>query len=186
MDADSTLSVSFTAGERSVRLSEGRAHFVTAPDPERPFVVTCANGRVTTANASFVVHRCLDSVVVAVETGTATLAAGAEPPLPIAAGQSRSYGPGGPGPLLNQGVAVESAWRQGRLVFQGQPLDAVIADLNRYHPARILLWDRPLAGLRFDGSVDISRPDAALNAIVRTLPLRTLRPFPGLVIVRSA
>lgn len=186
MDADSALSIDFTAGERRVRLNEGRAHFVTAPDPERPFVVTCADGRVTTADASFVVHRCLDSVVVAVEAGTANLSTGTEPPLPIAAGQSRSYGPDGPGPLLSQGVAVESAWRQGRLVFQGQPLDAVIADLNRYHPARIVLWDRPLAGLRFDGSVDISRPDAALNAILRTLPLRTLRPFPGLVIIRSA
>lgn len=185
LDADSAVAVAFTAGERRVRLTEGRAHFVTAPDPGRPFVVACADGRITTADASFVVHRCLDSVVVAVESGTASLTTGKEPPLPIAAGQSRSYGPDGPGPLLSQGVAVENAWRHGRLVFQGQPLDAVIADLNRYHPARIVLWDRPLAGLRFDGSVDIGRPDAALNAILRTLPLRTLRPVPGLVIIRS-
>lgn len=185
LDADSALSIAFTAGERRVRLTGGRAHFVTAPDPGRPFVVTCAEGRIATADASFVVHRCLDSVVVAVESGTASLTTGMEPPLPIAAGQSRSYSPDGPGPLLSQGVAVENAWRHGRLVFQGQTLDAVIADLNRYHPARIVLWDRPLAGLRFDGSVDISRPDAALNAILRTLPLRTLRPVPGLVIIRS-
>ncbi|NUB17344.1 DUF4880 domain-containing protein [Azospirillum brasilense] len=185
LDADRAVAVAFTAGERRVRLTEGRAHFVTAPDPGRPFVVTCADGRITTADASFVVHRCLDSVVVAVESGTASLTTGKEPPLPIAAGQSRSYGPDGPGPLLSQGVAVENAWRHGRLGFQGQPLDAVIRDLNRYHPARIVLWDRPLAGLRFDGSVDIGRPDAALNAILRTLPLRTLRPVPGLVIIRS-
>lgn len=186
LDADSAVAVAFTAGERRVRLTEGRAHFVTAPDPGRPFVVTCADGRIATADASFVVHRCLDSVVVAVESGTASLTTGTEPPLPVAAGQSRSYGPDGPGPLLSQGVAVENAWRHGRLVFQGQPLDAVIADLNRYHPARIVLWDRPLAGLRFDGSVDISRPDAALNAILRTLPLRTLRPVPGLVKIGRA
>lgn len=186
LDAASTLSIDFTAEERRIRLTEGRAHFVAAPNPDRPFVVTCANGHVSTADASFVVHRCPDSVVVAVESGTASLTAGTASPLPIAAGQSRSYGPDGPSPLLNQGVAVESAWRQGRLVFQAQPLDAVIADLNRYHPDRIVLWDRPLAGLRFDGSVDISRPDAALNAILRMLPLRMSRPFPGLVIIRSA
>ncbi|PWC46151.1 hypothetical protein TSA6c_04450 [Azospirillum sp. TSA6c] len=185
LDAGSALAVEFSAAERRVRLIDGRARFAAAPDPGRPFAVACADGSVTMVDATVTVHRRPDDVVVAVEKGTATLAAGNRPPVHLAAGHCRSYGPDGPGPLLRDGLAAETAWRQGRLVFQAQPLDAVVADLNRYHPARILLWDRPLAALRVDGSVDIARPDAALNAIIRTLPVRTMRPFPGLVIIRS-
>ncbi len=185
LDAGSARSVDFSVTQRRLRLIEGRARVAAAPDPERPFAVACADGIVSMAEATVVVHRQPDSVVVAVEKGTATLAAGGRPPVRLAAGECRAYGPDGPGPLLRDGVAAETAWRQGRLVFQGQPLDAVVADLNRYHPARILLWDGPLAALRVDGSVDVGRPDAALNAIIRTLPVRTLRPFPGLVIIRS-
>ncbi|MBP2309499.1 DUF4880 domain-containing protein [Azospirillum melinis] len=185
LDAGSALAVEFSAAERRVRLIDGRARFVAAADPGRPFAVACADGSVTMVDATVTVHRRPDDVVVAVEKGTATLAAGNRPPVHLAAGHCRSYGPDGPGPLLRDGLAAETAWRQGRLVFQAQPLDAVVADLNRYHPARILLWDSPLAALLVDGSVDIARPDAALNAIVRTLPVRTMRPFPGLVIIRS-
>ncbi|MBP2228741.1 transmembrane sensor [Azospirillum agricola] len=186
LDAGSALAVEFSPAERRVRLIDGRARFVAARDPGRPFTVACAGGRLTTAGATLILHRQPESAVAAVEEGTATLTAGLAPPVQLLAGHCRSYGPGGPGPLVRDGVAAETAWRQGRLVFQGQPLDAVIADLNRYHPARILLWDRPLAELRVDGSVDAARPDAALNAIVRILPVRTLHPVPGLVIIRSA
>ncbi|SMH39934.1 FecR family protein [Azospirillum agricola] len=195
LDAGSALAVDFSPAERRVRLIDGRARFVAAPDPGRPFVVACAGGELATSGATLILHRQPESAVAAVEEGTAVLTVGTAPPVQLLAGHCRSYGlgglgglggPGGPGPLMPDGVAAETAWRQGRLVFQGQPLDAVIADLNRYHPARILLWDRPLAELRVDGSVDVTRPDAALNAITRILPVRTLHPVPGLVIIRSA
>jgi len=186
LDAGSALRVEFTNQERRLRLTEGRAQFVVARDPDRPFVVACVNGRVEALGTVFVVHRHPDSVVVAVEAGSVALSVAGAPPARLAAGQCRSYGPGGPGPLLRDGVAAETAWRRGRLVFQDQRLEDVVADLNRYHPARILLWDAALADLRVDGSVDIARPDAALNAIARTLPVRTLRPIPSLILLRSA
>lgn len=186
LDAGSALRVEFSSQERRLRLTEGRAQFVVARDPERPFVVACVNGRVEALGTVFVVHRHPDSVVVAVEEGSVALSVEGAPPARLAAGQCRRYGPDGPGPLLRDGVAAETAWRRGRLVFQDQRLADVVADLNRYHPARILLWDAALADLRVDGSVDLSRPDAALNAIARTLPVRTLRPIPSLILLRSA
>lgn len=186
LDAGSTLRVEFTGRERRLRLTEGRAQFVVARDPGRPFVVACVNGYVEALGTVFVVHRHPDSVVVAVEEGSVALSVAGAPPARLAAGQCRSYGPDGPGPLLRDGVAAETAWRRGRLVFQDQRLEDVVADLNRYHPARILLWDAALADLRVDGSVDIARPDAALTAIARTLPVRALRPIPSLILLRSA
>jgi len=186
MDAGSALTMRFSESERRATLTTGRARFIVAPDSQRPFLVTCANGTVRTPAATFVVHRQPDDAVVAVEDGTLALSVNGGAPERLSAGQCQPYGAEGPRPLIPDGVAMETAWRHGRLVFQDQRLETAVADLNRYHPARILLWDESIAGLRVEGSVDIARPDAALKAITRTLPVRTLQLSPYLILLRSA
>lgn len=186
LDAASAVVPDFSPSDRRVTLSEGRARFTAAPGRERPFTVACGDHGVTTRDAVFLVHRRAGAVVVAVEQGTVTVARHGIHQDHVTAGACRIYGPDGSGTPVPDGVAIETAWRQGRLVFRDQPLEAVVADLNRYHPARILLWGRSLADLRVDGSVDITRPDMALTAIVRTLPVRTQHPLPGLILLRAA
>ncbi|MGF7178222.1 FecR family protein [Azospirillum doebereinerae] len=186
MDAGSALTMEVSEGERRVALTAGRARFVVAPDSARPFVVSSANGVLETSKAVFVVHRRPDGAVVAVEDGTLALSVNDGAPERLTAGQCRPYCADGLRPPIDGGVAMETAWRQGRLVFQDQRLETVVADLNRYHPAHILLWDDSIAGLRVEGSVDIARPDAALKAITRTLPVRTVQLSPYLVLLHSA
>lgn len=187
MDAGSALSMAFSDAERRATLGEGRARFVVAPDSAaRPFVVACANGVLRAVDAVFVVHRRPDETVVAVESGSVALSVNGGPADRLAAGTCRPYGAEGLLAPLPGGVAMETAWRHGRLVFQDQRLDSAVADLNRYHPARILLWDDALAGLRVEGSVDIARPDAALRAITRTLPVRMVQVSPYLILLRTA
>ncbi|CAO3426711.1 FecR family protein [Azospirillum doebereinerae] len=186
LDAGSALTMDFSQSERRAALSAGRARFAVAPDAGRPFVVSSANGVVETSGAVFVVHRRPDGAVVAVEDGTLALSVNGAAPERLTAGHCRPYCADGLRPPIEGGVAMETAWRQGRLVFQDQRLETVVADLNRYHPAHILLWDDSIAGLRVEGSVDIARPDAALKAITRTLPVRTVQLSPYLVVLRSA
>lgn len=186
LDAASAVVPDFSLSDRRVRLSEGRARFTVASGRDRPFTVTCGGHSVTTRDAVFLVHQRADAVVVAVEQGMVAVARQGIHQDHVTAGSCRSYGPDGSGTPVPDGVAIETAWRRGRLVFRNQPLEAVVADLNRYHPARILLWGRSLADLRVDGSVDITRPDMALNAIVSTLPVRTQHPLPGLILLRAA
>ncbi len=63
----------------------------------------------------------------------------------------------------------------GKLIFRDRPLDDVVADLNRYREGRIVIADRSLAMLRLDGIFDTARPDAALEAMINTLPVRAWR-----------
>ena len=62
----------------------------------------------------------------------------------------------------------------------------VVADLNRYRKGRIVIWDEALTALRIDGVFNIDEPDAVLNAIVQSLPVREARFTPYLVVLRSA
>ena len=67
---------------------------------------------------------------------------------------------------------TETAWLRGKLVFQDRRLRDVIADLDRYRSGRIVIWDEALLNLRVDGIFDMANPDAALDAMIRTLPVR--------------
>lgn len=185
LDAGSGIAPAFTPAGRRVRLVDGRARFTPAAGRDRPFTVTCGDHSVTTRAAVFTVHGHTEGVVVAVEHGTVEVACRGIHQAHLGAGACRIHGTDGPGTPVPDGVAIESAWRQGRLVFRDQPLAAVVADLNRYHPARIVLWGAALAGLRVDGTVDITRPDTALNAIARTLPVRMQQPVPGVILLRA-
>ena len=185
LDAGSGITPAFTPADRRVRLVDGRARFTAAAGRDRPFTVTCGNHSVTTRDAVFTVHGHTEGVVVAVEHGTVEVAHRGIHQATLGAGACRIHGTDGPGTPVPDGVAIESAWRRGRLVFRDQPLAAVVTDLNRYHPARIVLWGTALAGLRVDGTVDITRPDTALNAIVRTLPVRMQQPVPGVILLRA-
>lgn len=185
LDAGSGITPAFTPADRRVRLVDGRARFTAAAGRDRPFTVTCGDHSVTTRDAAFTVHGHTEGVVVAVEHGTVEVARHGIHQATLGAGACRIHGAAGPGTPVPDGVTIESAWRQGRLVFRDQPLAAVVADLNRYHPARIVLWGAALAGLRVDGTVDITRPDTALNAIARTLPVRMQQPVPGVILLRA-
>lgn len=188
MDAGTVLVLTFGGGRRRVEVREGRAQFDVAPtaEPGIPFEVICAGGTATSAGARFVIHRRPESVVLAVQEGSATLRAphGSGGSLLVAAGRRVCYGPGG---VISEQAAgaMDTAWKRGRLIFRDQPLEAVVADLNRYHRGRIVIWGA-VGSLRVEGSVEVSEPEAALAALVATLPVRALHLSPYLVVLHAA
>ena len=79
----------------------------------------------------------------------------------------------------------DTAWRDGRLIFAGQPLAAVLAELNRYRRGRIVLLDRGLGARRVTGAFDARNTDEALDVIAATMGARIRRLSPLLVLVGS-
>lgn len=186
LDAGTAIVEEYTPALRRLRLIEGRAAFSVADEPGRPFEVACLEGACRTGRATFVVHRRATDVVVAVEDGTAQVTAHGERPVDLLAGQSVAYGAAGLGTVERLSGDAETAWRRGKLVFHDRPLDDVVADLNRYRHGRIVIADRALATLRLDGIFDTARPDAALEAMINTLPVRAWRLTDYLIVLRHA
>jgi transmembrane sensor len=70
LDTQSELRVSFSPGERSVRLTRGQAFFEVAKDPQRPFVVQVRNRRFVAVGTAFDVRVDGEQVKVVMIEGT--------------------------------------------------------------------------------------------------------------------
>lgn len=188
LDARTALSVEFGPAVRRLVLHRGRAFFGVAPDPARPFSVGAAGGWIEALGTRFAVHRTGPDVAVAVEeSAVRVIAPGQAAAAEVAAGWGLRYGPGelgAPTPLSAAGA--EMAWRRGKLIFEDQPLGQVVADLNRYRPGLLRITDPALTTLRVSGIFDTADPEAALRAILRTLPVRATRLTRYLVLLGPA
>ncbi|WP_110754070.1 FecR family protein [Phyllobacterium leguminum] len=186
LDADSAISVNYTASARRLRLQRGRAFFKVAKDAHRPFIVEASGGSTAALGTEFVVHLTDDDVIVAVEESAVSVA-----PSPgamdarLQAGESVSYQNGRLGDI-RRATSAETAWRRGKLIFDDQPLRRVIADVNRYRRGTIRILDKSLLNLRVSGIFDIRNPDGVLDAITGTLPVRSTTLTPYLVLLRPA
>lgn len=174
LDADSALSLQFTPQARRLTLLRGRAFFDVAPDPARAFSVTAAGGVTTAMGTQFSVHLWSDEVTVAVSESAVSIRAGAAARAELRAGEAVSYDASGIGETEQVSDAQASAWRRGKLIFEDRPLRQVIADVNRYRAGTIMVTDSTLLRLRVSGIFDIRQPDGVLEAITRSLPVRSM------------
>ncbi len=77
-----------------------------------------------------------------------------------------------------------SAWRHGELVFKQTPLSAVIAEINRYRPGRVVLMNTSAGNKTVSARFRLARLDLALLQIQRSFDL-TVRSLPAGVLVLS-
>jgi transmembrane sensor len=155
LDTDTRLSVRMEGGRRAVTLEKGRAAFQVARDPERPFHVTAGDRKVIATEARFDVSRIDDRVVVLAETAS------------IAVGSSGGRA-GGATEYVSPGRRVEyqggrkvsedaptladaTAWRDGRLSFNGDTLSSAVRQMNRYSPHLLVVADPSLAAEPISG-----------------------------------
>jgi transmembrane sensor len=57
------------------------------------------------------------------------------------------------------------AWRQGQLIYSGQPLADVLADISRYTDIEIELADPELRNLPVGGAFSVTQTDAIFTAL---------------------
>ncbi len=179
----SAIVVQYGPEQRRVELLTGQADFTAAPrnaaEP-RPFVVAAGDGRIRALGTRFMVGHLPDAVEVAVAEHVVEVEQDvATTPRRLKPGQGLRYGAAGLGPVEEIPYAQAAAWQDGTLVFDRAPLAEIAATLNRYRPGRIVIGDPSLAARTASGVFDAANPDAALNAVVAALGIRsaTLPPF---------
>lgn len=168
--------VEVTLGDRArrLRLVRGEALFTVAHDAARPFIVGVGDSEVQAIGTVFNIRRIgIETEVTVIEGRIAVTVAGSQP------GQQsrRELGVGERvrfGLVPRSEVAVASStqraadvanvaaatdWTRRELSFDGEPLSAVIAEMNRYGRDDIILLeprlaDIPVYGILHGGDVD--------------------------------
>lgn len=180
LGARSRIATRYSEAERRVVIQEGEAFFDVAHDPGRPFVVQVGDLSIIAVGTAFNVRSGAGRVVVTVTEGRVRLARAAAPatdapPTPVVeagAGEQAVFAAtAGTLEVARADPAVATAWREGVLKFVHEPLDAVVANLNRYSSREIVLDDPRLAQLRYTGTVFSTRLDDWLDAVEGVFPV---------------
>ncbi|WP_422367447.1 FecR family protein [Pelagibius sp.] len=195
LNTDTAIAVDYDGSDRRIALLRGEAQFEVARDPERPFAVTAHGGRSTAIGTIFAVReQGVEATTVIVSEGRVevvspadkTDAAPADPAARavLSAGEQVAYresatlGPVHPAP------AKALAWRDGVIVIENLPLAEALAEIDRYHPGRIVLLAdterlEPVTARLSTGAID-----RGLDTLAATQNLRVTRVTDYLVLIR--
>jgi transmembrane sensor len=140
LDALSEVRVRYTPDVRNLELVAGRANFEVAKDITRPLKVRVGPRIVTALGTVFSVERESADVVVTLMEGSVAVTTRDVPNSHIELRPRQELRITDNGQVsLRDGIdPVQAlAWREGKLVFDDEPLRAVVARMNKYGATRI-------------------------------------------------
>ncbi|MEN0106613.1 MAG: FecR domain-containing protein [Pseudomonas sp.] len=176
VNANTRLSIDFTAHRRDIHLLQGQLYIEVAPDKERPLWVHSGDAQVRVVGTGFDVRRGQRQLVVTVAHGqVAVMPTPQSEPTMLTAEQRASYDYRS-GQV--QQTVVDSSqvadWRSGHLSFRNRDLASLVDELALYRNQPVQLSDPALASYKVSGSLDVNDPDALLRALPALLPVRTV------------
>lgn len=205
LGAQTSISVSYSGHRRSIALSRGEALFRVARDPVRPFVVVAGQSTITALGTIFNVRRNDDRVVVSVAEGKVQVKPRAAAPAPdkvalsqpdsapasaaaatLEPGDSISLTANGElGPIAHVESQPVIAWPEGRLIYRGEPLKHVIADVNRYSHRQLIIGDAAVGELLFSGIVLQDQIEQWAQGLSGVFPVELVETDGGHIVIRS-
>lgn len=174
LNTNSAAKVHYSRAGREVRLVYGQAVFTVAHGDHRPFEVHAGKGKIRDVGTQFDVRYNDDWVLVAVLDGEVEVAGGPDSsPKPLHRGQQLSYTPSGE-ITMTQVIDINtfSAWRERKLVFQGQPLKEVLEELGRYHRATVTVTAPKILDTKVSGIFPTDNLPQAMQTIATALPIK--------------
>jgi len=193
LDTDSVLRIAFTAGERRLYLSRGRARFDVAHDAARPFIVMAGAGSVTARGTIFDVAIAGSRVkvvllrgVVEVRDGRSRTGTSQPATTRLSPGQQIAFGTAEPLLAPQPAAAVDAQWTAGMLSFDGTRLADAIAQANRYSRAKISLADPGLADLRITGAFHAGDAIGLAESVADSLGLHAARTPQGDIVISAS
>jgi len=182
LNTDSRMEVNFSGNRREVHLMRGEAYFEVVHDQTRPFTVYANTYVVRDIGTAFDVHMSRGDVVeVNVTKGVVELTPMTGAPVLGAAKKPRFITAGHDIVLTQDAERAETksspdmgrklSWLQGKLVYSGQPLGDVLADISRYSNIKVELADATLENLPVGGAFQIDQTDAIFSALEKNFGL---------------
>lgn len=199
LNTGSRIHVNFVDNQRTVSLMAGEVHFEVAKDTTRPFIVKAREGLVRAVGTAFTVRLQPQALKVVVAEGKVALATSLDKPNSdnntaetvkravdrgyLIEGQTVDFVPEADKGLGNEiqqlkqdDLDQQLAWRRGMLLFAGEPLSEVIAEVNRYTSIDIKIIDAQIADIRIGGHFKVDETDAMLQALEMSFGIQVTRP----------
>lgn len=203
LNTDTQVQIDFTPQARRLTVLKGEAHFEVRKNPNRPFEVISGDHLVRAIGTAFSVRQMSQAVKVAVLEGKVELSALQEAPTlqpepSFAAEQHLGFLIGGESVLMAEtlndaGIDVEQhregelernlAWRDGLLVFAGEPLQTVIKEFERYTTLKIVIADQLIGDIPIGGQFHIGATDGLFDVLERGFGLKVSRVADNQVII---
>ena len=191
---DSLVRTRFTLARRNVRLVRGQAFFSVAHSAVRPFVVQANSLTVTAVGTEFDVRISPSSTAVTVGEGRITVAPDGQEAGSGARSTEMVRASVGQRVTFSQSAhrlsvaAVDpkaaGAWRDGILLFVGEPLEDVINAINRYTAPQIVVAPA-FQQTRFTGTVSPSKLRDWLKALEQIYPVEVVDQGANGLLIRS-
>lgn len=179
LNTQSEIRIAFTKAERRVELVRGEAFFDVAADPQRPFVVVTDLATAKAVGTRFSVYRTQTGTIVTVaegrvlvrekqaNTASAVGVADQQNVVEVVPGTQAEARPGRPVQMRQANIERTFAWRERRLVFDGEPLEAVVEEFNRYNSPPLVITDPRLRGQRISGVFGANDPGSLLDFLMK-------------------
>ncbi|WP_202839124.1 FecR domain-containing protein [Luteimonas saliphila] len=180
LNSRSEVKVRMLPTQRLIELVDGQALFEVAKDAQRPFIVRSGNVTTRAVGTQFDVYRKPTGTVVTVVEGQVEVRtepavrkadadiAGLALSVSVKAGEQVIVGRAG---AVEQhrdaNVNAATRWLQQELVFEEQPLSAVVEEFNRYQRIPIVLHDPALGELRVNAVFNTTGPEPLLRFVGR-------------------
>lgn len=193
LNTDSQIQVDYSQQLRKIRLLRGEAHFDVKHNPNRPFEVFAGTGMVKAVGTAFSVYLKDNIVKVTVTEGLIDLAAvELEPDRTVPADKPRvdgldSLNAGQTATFSNvtRTIATKDllpeqelqrlmSWRDGYLVFAGDPLGDVVAEVGRYTPLTIEIASPELESLPVGGRFKVGDLNAIFDVLESSFGIKVV------------
>lgn len=180
-----SLEIELSGGYRKVRLADGDAYFKVAKDPARPFVVTVDEFSTRAVGTEFAISRKADGgVSITVAEGVVAVSRSES----IAGAVKLSAGEGvivkGASPIVPRRVDVANAlaWRDRRLVLDGESLETAVSEFNRRNSVQLEIADPALAAKKVvRGTFQLDDPQTFARMLEKTGLVVIVREGPNLL-----
>jgi transmembrane sensor len=199
LNTNTIVEIDLSRSLRQIYLRKGEAHFQVAHDRSRPFLVHAGDAVVRAVGTEFEVRLRSDQHVdIMVNEGRVEVQATTPARAPQASGvaiqaATRALAAGEELSTASAGYAVqrvspaqlssEMAWREGAIIFDGQPLAQAITEIERYTDARIVVTDPEVAALRVGGRFRTDDVPGFFQGLEAALPVSVRRTPDGAVYV---
>jgi transmembrane sensor len=178
LNTDSAVRADYTGRERRLTLVRGEAFFDVAKDPTRPFIVTAGSRQVIAVGTAFNVRLQDQQVRVTLVEGTVRIVPTArqrDPVVTLEAGSALVTGADGIDRVESLDTARATSWRSGKLVFEGDRLADVVAEMNRYSREKLEIADPTLEDRKVSGVFEPTEGHAFAKALEAYGIARTTR-----------
>ncbi len=181
LDAATRVSVKYSKDARRLRLLEGQARFDVAHNAARPFSVQARDKTVVATGTAFNIDifgtaarvTLIEGHVIVLPVHAEASAAASKPkPIELSMGQQLISAPDRP-PVVVAGIDLKAAtaWQQGKLMFDNEPLSQAVVQVNRYSDRKIVIGDAAAGRVPVSGAFDAGNTRAFLEGVTGYLPV---------------